>query len=133
MGRASCHSTTILKQRSTNGCRSSTFGDLHSLAVVTKDMKYVYWPWAEGDFKAVDELYHLGDDPLELTNQVASASYAGALEKMRTHYDDLVARWKREAVPYHDYQRFGTMFDRTVAWSEKASPSRRAERKRQGK
>ncbi|NNM31388.1 MAG: sulfatase, partial [Akkermansiaceae bacterium] len=65
--------------------------EVHSLGVVTKDLKYIYWPWAEGEFEAAEELYHLGEDPLELTNQAASASYAGALEKMRARYDRLVA------------------------------------------
>jgi arylsulfatase A-like enzyme len=94
--------------------------EVHSLAVVTKDSKYVYWPWAEGDLEAAEELYRLGEDPFELTNQAASVSYAGELKKMRLLYDQLVDTWKREAVPYHNYQPFGVIFDRNVPWEEKA-------------
>ena len=41
---------------------------VHSYAVVTKDWKYIYWPYAEGELEAADELYHLAEDRLELNN-----------------------------------------------------------------
>ena len=40
----------------------------HALAVVTKDMKYIHWPYAAEGFESTDELYHLSKDPHELVN-----------------------------------------------------------------
>lgn len=93
--------------------------EVHSFGVVTKDWKYVYWPWAEGDFEATEELYHLAEDRGELINYVADTSKVEALEEMRRTYDAAVAHWKSEAVDFHDYQRFGTLFDRALSWEDK--------------
>ena len=41
------------------------------------------------------------------------------LAEMRKRYDSAVAHWKKNAVPYNDYQRFGTIFDRNVDWDDK--------------
>ncbi len=93
--------------------------EVHSFGVVTRDWKYVYWPWAEGDFEATEELYHLAEDPLELINYVADTSKQETLEELRRTYDAAVAHWKAEAVDFHDYQRFGTLFDRHLSWDQK--------------
>ena len=100
---------------------------VHSLAVVTKTAKYIYWPWAEGDFEPSEELYHTGDDPLEMTNLAPSDGYARLLRRMRGIYDRQVEQWKREAVPYHNYRPFGVLFDRSASWTDKrAAFGRRA-------
>jgi len=41
---------------------------VHSMSVVTKDWKYIYWPYGADGFEPVEELYHTAKDPLELTN-----------------------------------------------------------------
>ena len=89
----------------------------HSLAVVTKDAKYVFWPYAGTGFAATEELFDLGADPLELRNRVDDAPELR--DSMRAVYDSMVGFWKREAVSFHDYSRFGTIFDRGVPWAEK--------------
>ncbi len=43
----------------------------HSLAIVTKDLKYIYWSHDQGGFEACEELYDTTGDPNELTNVVA--------------------------------------------------------------
>ncbi len=91
----------------------------YSLSVVTRDWKYVYWSFAEKPFKATEEMYHLSVDPHELKNVAGDKSYQRDLATMRKHYDAAVAAWKKEAVPYHDYTRYGTMFDRHIPWETK--------------
>lgn len=84
----------------------------HSLAVVTRDWKYIYWPYDDGDFEPTEELYDTKNDPLELTNVAAVGSLAADLVRMRGVYDSCVDDWKKSAVPYHNYQPFGEVFTR---------------------
>jgi arylsulfatase A-like enzyme len=85
----------------------------HSLAVVTRDWKYIHWAYAEGDFEPTEELYNTGRDPLERTNLASVDSAASELTRMRALYDQAVADWKKSAVPYHNYQSFGDFFSRS--------------------
>jgi len=107
----------------------------HAMAVVTKEMKYIYWGYAAEGFSATEELYHLGKDPLELTNQAGNPEYEHAMQQMRKAYDGQLARWKAEAVPYNNYQPYGTIFDRDAAWAEKELlyPKRKEKRNDQKK
>ncbi len=92
---------------------------VHSLGVVTKDWKYIFWPFAEGEFEETEELYHTGKDRLELENKVGHSDYRTQFLEMRGRYDTLVADWKKNAVPYNNYEKFGTIFDRNIPWKEK--------------
>ena len=91
----------------------------HSLAVVTRDAKFIYWPWADTGFEATEELYLTTKDPLELKNEIANPESAALLKEMRKRYDKYVSLWQKEAVPFNDYQRFGQVFDRSISWSKK--------------
>lgn len=91
---------------------------VHSLGVVTKDWKYIYWPYAEDDFTATEELYNTKFDPLELKNQTDDE---GALAKLRGVYDRELDAWKRGAVSSHGYDKYGVVFDRNVDWNRKRS------------
>jgi arylsulfatase A-like enzyme len=93
----------------------------HALGVVTKDMKYIHWGYAAEGFDVTEELYHLGKDPLELINQFGNPEYSAAMQRMREAYDRHLARWKAEAVPYNNYQPYGTIFDRKAPWADKES------------
>ena len=93
--------------------------EVHSFAVVSKNYKYVFWNYGGEDFVPAEELYHLAEDRLELRNEVTNSSHQEALKRMRGAYDRSLADWKNQAVPYHDYQRFGIIFDREIPWSEK--------------
>jgi len=91
---------------------------VHSLSVVTKDWKYIYWPYAAKDFTATEELYNTRSDPLELKNQ---ASNAAALTELRRVYDRELQAWKSGAVSRHGYKEYGVIFDRNVDWANKRS------------
>jgi len=86
--------------------------EVHSLGVVTKDWKFIRWPYSEGGFKVTEELFFTGEDPLEMHNLVNDPSHSSALENMHKLYDGAVQDWQRKSVPYHNYQKFGTIFDR---------------------
>ncbi|MCM8532631.1 MAG: hypothetical protein NE330_15805 [Lentisphaeraceae bacterium] len=38
---------------------------------------------------------------------------------MQKAYDNHLSHWKSEAVSYNKYQKYGTIFDRNIDWSEK--------------
>jgi arylsulfatase A-like enzyme len=86
----------------------------HSYGVVTKDYKYLYWPYESGEFEPTEELYHLAKDPHELTNLVPQKGKD--LKKMRDRYDDAVEGWRRDGVDYNGYQHYGDIFDRKIPW-----------------
>lgn len=87
----------------------------HSLAVVTKNWKYIYWPYSQDGFTPREELYHTGVDPLELRDLSAEPQSKTALHRMQAVYDRQVETWKRLAVDYHGYQQFGKIFARRSA------------------
>jgi len=78
--------------------------ECRALAVVTQDMKYVYWSYDKQDFEATEELYHLGKDPLELVNVARNPEYAPQLEQMREKHDAWIGHWKEHAVPFNKYE-----------------------------
>ncbi|MDP0491791.1 MAG: sulfatase [Verrucomicrobiota bacterium JB023] len=96
-----------------------------ALAVVSEDWKYIFWNFGGKGFEPTEELYHLGEDPLELENRAANAEYSEQLERMRGVYDRHVDAWKAEAVPHNNYQPYGVVFDRQLEWEEKEAKLRR--------
>ena len=93
--------------------------EVRSLGVVTKNWKYIFWYYAEGDFQPTEELYDMSGDRLELKNVAADAAQTASLEEMRNVYDRHVAAWKVLAVPYNNYQKYATIFDRKIPWVHK--------------
>ncbi|MGJ8697691.1 MAG: sulfatase family protein [Verrucomicrobiaceae bacterium] len=90
------------------------------MSIVTKELKYTYW-WYEGEgMKAAEELFHLGEDPLELTNLVGLEDQDEVLGKMRERYDGQLKHWKKEVVPGKGYEKYITLFDRHLSLAEKA-------------
>ena len=89
------------------------------LSVLTKDMKYTYWWYGDEEMKPTEELFHLGRDPLEMTNLADNPEAGPQLEAMRARYDAELKKWKQEAVDYNNYQQYGTLFDRTIPWQQK--------------
>ena len=81
----------------------------HSLAVVTRDLKYIYWPYAKRGFEPTEELYDTKNDPLELANAIDSHADRDALRQL---YDHHLKHWRQNAVPYHNYQPFAGFFAR---------------------
>jgi arylsulfatase A-like enzyme len=97
----------------------------HALGVVTKEMKYIHGAYAAEGFEVTEELYHLGKDPLELVNQAGNPEYSSVMEQLRQTYDRHLSHWKAEAVPYNNYQPYGTIFARDTPWPEKEALYRR--------
>lgn len=85
---------------------------VHSLSVVTRDWKYIYWPHDAGQFQPTEELYCTDRDPGELKNLVNVESAAEDLKRMRAVYDRAVAHWRQAGVPYHEYPGFVKKFVR---------------------
>ncbi|NRB27200.1 MAG: sulfatase [Roseibacillus sp.] len=99
--------------------------EVHSLAVVTRETKYIYWPWSGEGFEPVEELYDTERDPLELENLVRRPEKHGdLLQRMRRSYDGFVQQWRQGAVPYHNYKPFAVFFDRGITWPDKVSALR---------
>ena len=100
--------------------------EVHSLAVVTRETKYIYWPWSGKGFEPVEELYDTEEDPLELENLARHPEKHGELlQRMRRSYDSFVRQWQQDAVPYHNYKPFAVFFDRDIAWADKVSALRK--------
>ncbi len=93
--------------------------EVHSLAVVTSAYKYIYWPYASGGFAPATELYDMQTDRLELHNLIGQPE-AHAMElEAHNAYQRLLREWQSQAVPFHGYVRFGTIFDPDRSWAEK--------------
>ena len=100
-----------------------------SLAVVTEDLKYIYWGYAASGYEVTEELYHLGEDPFELKNEAGNSKFEESLEGMRKIYDKHLQHWKSEAVAHNNYLIYGTIFDRNVSWGQKEKLLRRPKKK----
>ena len=90
----------------------------HSLTCLTRQHKYTYWWYGDDTMEPAEELFDTQNDPLELTNLAGKPGNAETLEAMRKRYDRELAKWKRQAVDYNDYQRYGVLFDRNVPLPE---------------
>lgn len=84
-----------------------------SLSVVTKDWKYIFWPYSRDEFEPTEELYQLAKDPQELTNLAGQTAAKDDRSRMRRLYDNYVTAWKREVVPYNKYSELGDFFARS--------------------
>jgi len=112
----------------------NVFGPLptHSLTCLTKRYKYTYWWYGDDQMQPTEELFDTQNDPLELVNLASDSESSAVLETMRTRYDEEVAKWKQQAVNYNDYQRYGTLFDRTISMDDK-QPFLKRQAKRKSK
>ncbi|MEW4486625.1 sulfatase [Thalassoglobus sp. JC818] len=91
----------------------------HSLSCLTPQYKYTYWWYGEEEMEPVEELFDTQNDPLELKNLAGNSQSTDAIEMMRSKYDQQLDHWKKHAVNYNDYRRFGTLFDRHIPIEDK--------------
>jgi arylsulfatase A-like enzyme len=90
-----------------------------ALTVLTKELKYTYWWYGDSTMQPTEELFHLTKDPLEMTNLANNPEAKPMLNAMRARYDAEAQQWNQQAVPYNNYQQYGTLFDRSIPWQEK--------------
>lgn len=97
----------------------NTFGNPHiqSLAIVTDEWKYIFWPYGE-KIDPAEELFS-ADDKLEMTNLVNDPKYAAVLEQLRNLYDKQVETIRAESVDRGGYPHMATIYDRSVSWEDK--------------
>lgn len=91
-----------------------------STAIVTPEWKYIYWYYGGDGMKPTEELFHLGNDRLEMTNSAKDENYSRELQNMRDRFDGEVQLIKERLVQGHGYERYPVLFDRSVGWAEKA-------------
>jgi arylsulfatase A-like enzyme len=101
----------------------------HSLTALEKNFKYTYWWYGGEGMTPTEELFDTANDPLELKNMANDPAYKADLERMRKAYDKELAAWKKQAVPYNDYQKYATLFDRNIPWSAKEKIAGKPKRK----
>jgi len=90
----------------------------HSLAVVTEEYKYIYWPYSH-KMEAAEELYNLNNDPYEMNNLAVNPEYQDVLKRIQKHYDQMLSFWKNSCVKEGNYPVFGKIYDRHISWEEK--------------
>jgi arylsulfatase A-like enzyme len=88
-----------------------------SMAVVTPEWKYIYWYYGGKDMTPVEELFHVGQDRFEL--ELVTALYGPQLQTMRQYYDAQLDHINRHVFHDHGYKPYPTLFDRSIAWSQK--------------
>ncbi len=93
--------------------------EIQELSVVTRDWKYIYWYYGGKGFSPVEELFHIGQDRLEMKNLAGIPEYTKKLEEMRKLYDRHFQHLKEHAVDYNDYRKYGVLFNRRVPWEQK--------------
>ncbi|MFI3290660.1 MAG: sulfatase [Opitutales bacterium] len=89
-----------------------------SLAIVTEDFKYIYYPYAER-IDPAEELYNLKKDALEMTNVISDPEYKSTLRDMQAHYETHFQKYKKENVARDSYETFPVIFDKNISWDEK--------------
>ncbi len=68
-----------------------------------------------------EELFHLTEDPREMSNVATDPRRTTALESLRGAYDAQLELLRQRVNPVHDYARYAILFDRSVPWSRKAT------------
>ena len=104
-----------------------------SLTCLNRQHKYTYWWYGDDEMEPVEELFDLKNDSMELKQLSGDPKHATALNQMREHYDQELAKWKQYAVDYNDYQRFGTLFDRNVPISQKNIKPKKPKKRKKAK
>ncbi len=92
---------------------------IQCLSCITPNWKYTFWGYGDSTMKPSEELYDLANDPLEMNNLATDPAASDKLNEMRARYDKELEKWKQEAVSYNNYQKYATVFDRSVPWQEK--------------
>ena len=89
----------------------------HSLAVVSKEWKYINWFYGADGYTPTEELYSMKSDRLENRNLAGSPEKKAMLADMRRQYDAWLGIWAKEGVPGNGYKKYIKLADRNFDWS----------------
>ncbi|MFI3291125.1 MAG: sulfatase-like hydrolase/transferase [Opitutales bacterium] len=90
-----------------------------SMAVVTENYKYIYWPFAENNLPEGHELFHLTQDKYEMQNVYDNPEYKPALDELKEYLAIELTKFKAENVGHSSYKELATLYDPEVSWDEK--------------
>lgn len=90
-----------------------------SMAVVSAEWKYIHWYYGGKGMKPEEELFHLGNDRIEMKNVVGETQSATPLAAARAAYDAELAAMKEKVIQGHGYEAYPVLFDRVIAWETK--------------
>lgn len=89
-----------------------------SMAIVAPGWKYIHWHYGEG-MKPTEELFQLSTDGIEMFNTAENTPQAAQLGVMREFYDQELAKISARVVSGHGYEKYPTLFSRTIPWEQK--------------
>lgn len=93
--------------------------EIQAMGVVSKDWKYIFWQYEDDNMKSTEELYHIGEDRLEMTNKANDPSAERQLNKMRSLYDLQLDKIKKEGTKDNLYEKYTILFDRNSTAADK--------------
>ena len=67
----------------------------------------------------MEELFHIGNDRLEMKNLVKRPDHSGKLKEMQRIYDEHFQHLKKHAVDFNGYGKYRILFDRHISWDRK--------------
>ena len=85
----------------------------------------MHWYYAKG-MKPTEELFQLSKDSIEMFNTAENTPQAEQLNEMREFYDKELAQIGPKLASGHSYERYPTLFSRTIDWAKKEPLLRRA-------
>lgn len=91
-----------------------------SMAVVSRDWKYIYWYYAGEGMKPTEELFHLAQDRIEMVNTAGNSPSPAELAAARHAYDAELAAMKASVFKGQGYAPYPVLFDRSTPWEKKA-------------
>jgi arylsulfatase A-like enzyme len=86
--------------------------EIQEMTVVTKEWKYIYWQYADHRMEPTEELFHIGNDRMELENLAGNSKYKKELKQMRKLYDEKYKHLVANAIKTNDYQKYQVLFNR---------------------
>lgn len=90
-----------------------------SMAIVTPGWKYIHWYYGKG-MKPTEEPFQLSTDGIEMFNTAENTPQAAQLDAMRAFYDQELSQIAARVVTEHGYEKYPTLFSRTIPWEQKA-------------
>ena len=93
--------------------------EIQAMAVVNRDWKYIFWQYEDQRMKPTEELFNVGNDRLEMKNLATDSNYAKELKQMQKLYDKHFKVLAENAVDFHDYRKYETLFNRKTNAEDK--------------